>query len=104
LSGLFSFLFKQKQNKGEYKKENLVPADIVGIERLITILQAFPPEETTRKRFITEMIGWSGRHGEIEMGDPELHHAVGTIYAEGLKPRSIATSLSFLSFLRSWYQ
>ncbi|EER29025.1 hypothetical protein D8B26_000769 [Coccidioides posadasii str. Silveira] len=51
-------------------------------QRLIDILQEFPPEEPTRKRYINEMIAWSAKFGYIETGDPEMHHAVGSIYAE----------------------
>lgn len=54
------------------------------IERLIELLREFPSEEPTRKRYIQEMIGWSGKYGPLERGDPELHHAVGSVYAEGL--------------------
>ena len=53
------------------------------IERLIELLREFPSEEPTRKRFIHEMIGWSGRFGPVERGDAELHHAAGSVYAEG---------------------
>ncbi|RJE16484.1 DUF410 domain protein, partial [Aspergillus sclerotialis] len=51
--------------------------------RLVELLREFPPEEPTRKRFIQEMIGWSGRFGPLERGDPDLHHAAGSVYAEG---------------------
>lgn len=50
---------------------------------MIELLREFPSEEPTRKRFIQEIIGWSGRFGPVERGDPELHHASGTVYAEG---------------------
>jgi hypothetical protein len=53
------------------------------LERLIELLREFPSEEPTRKRFIQEMIGWSGRFGPVERGDAELHHAAGSVYAEG---------------------
>lgn len=53
-------------------------------KRLLEILQAFPKEEPTRKRFITEAVGWSGRFGEIERGDPDIHHEAGKLYAEGM--------------------
>ena len=49
--------------------------------KLLEILYAFPKDEPTRKRFIQEMIGWSGRSSDIERGDPELHHAAGSVYA-----------------------
>ncbi|KAF9892178.1 hypothetical protein FE257_002584 [Aspergillus nanangensis] len=51
-------------------------------KRLIELLHEFPPAEPTRRRFIQEMIGWSGRCGPLERGDPDLHHAAGTVYAE----------------------
>lgn len=53
-------------------------------ERLIEILREFPPEEPSRKRYITEMINWSSKFGPLERGDPELHHAAGSVYAEGI--------------------
>lgn len=57
--------------------------------RLVDILRAFPSGEPTRKRFIQEMIAWSGRFGGLERGDPELQHAAGAIYAEGIvQPQS----------------
>jgi hypothetical protein len=28
-------------------------------------------------------MGWSGKFGPLERGDPELHHAAGSVYAEG---------------------
>ncbi|RJE21296.1 DUF410 domain protein [Aspergillus sclerotialis] len=55
-------------------------------KRLIEILREFPAEEPTRKRFIQEMISWSGRFGPIERGDPELHHVAGSVYAEDNEP------------------
>ncbi|BCS17943.1 protein GET4 [Aspergillus puulaauensis] len=55
-------------------------------KRLIELLREFPSEEPTRKRFIQEIIGWSGRFGPVERGDPELHHASGTVYAEDQEP------------------
>lgn len=54
----------------------------VNKNRLIEILRAFPSGEPTRKRFVQEMIGWSGKFGELERGDPDLHHAAGSLYAE----------------------
>ncbi|EEP78287.1 conserved hypothetical protein [Uncinocarpus reesii 1704] len=51
-------------------------------QRLIEILREFPAEEPTRKRYVSEMISWSSKYGDIETGDPEIHHAIGSIYAE----------------------
>ncbi|KAL8756851.1 MAG: hypothetical protein Q9199_002662 [Rusavskia elegans] len=61
----------------------------VGVEeksKLLTILRAFPRREPTKKRFVTEMINWSGRVGEHPLGDPELHHVAGSIFAEECEP------------------
>ncbi|KAJ5570327.1 uncharacterized protein N7459_009757 [Penicillium hispanicum] len=55
-------------------------------KRLIELLHEFPSDEPTRKRYIQEMIGWSGRFGPLERGDPDLHHAVGSVYAEDNEP------------------
>lgn len=52
-------------------------------ERLIELLRDFPSDEPTRKRYIQEMIGWSAKFGPLERGDADLHHAVGSVYAEG---------------------
>lgn len=51
--------------------------------RVLEVFHAFPREEPTRKRFVSEMVGWSGRYGELERGDSEIHHEVGRVYAEG---------------------
>ncbi|KAL8947453.1 MAG: hypothetical protein Q9222_006268 [Ikaeria aurantiellina] len=51
--------------------------------KLLTILRAFPAREPTKKRFVTEMINWSSNAGEYPLGDPELHHVAGSIFAEG---------------------
>ncbi|KAI5291804.1 hypothetical protein KEM54_006715 [Ascosphaera aggregata] len=54
--------------------------------RLIQLLESFPPEEPTRKRYISEMIGWSAKLGDIETGDPDLHHVVGAIFVKENEP------------------
>ncbi|ERF73080.1 hypothetical protein EPUS_06541 [Endocarpon pusillum Z07020] len=73
---LSMMLLNDVYNKGERE------CDQENKERLVGILRAFPREEPTRKRFIQEMIGWSGKFGELERGDPELHYAAGAVYAE----------------------
>ncbi|KAJ6024526.1 hypothetical protein N7540_005323 [Penicillium herquei] len=55
-------------------------------KRLIELLREFPSEEPTRKRYIQEIIGWSTRNGPLERGDPDLHHAAGSVYAENNEP------------------
>ncbi|KAK3358964.1 hypothetical protein B0T25DRAFT_81482 [Lasiosphaeria hispida] len=50
--------------------------------KVLTCLRLFDSEEPTRKKFIKEMIDWSKRYGEYPAGDPELHHVVGSLYAE----------------------
>ncbi|OXV10600.1 hypothetical protein Egran_01639 [Elaphomyces granulatus] len=54
--------------------------------RLIELLREFPSEEVSRKRFINEIITWSARFGTLERGDPDLHHAAGSVYAEENEP------------------
>ena len=51
--------------------------------KLLTLLRAFPPSEPTKKRFVSEMVAWSGKAGEYPNGDPELHHVAGSLFAEG---------------------
>ncbi|KAI5309974.1 hypothetical protein KEM55_002015, partial [Ascosphaera atra] len=55
-------------------------------QRLIDILNEFPAEEPSRKRYITELIGWSSKFGDYELGDPDLHHAAGAIFAKENDP------------------
>ncbi|KOS41687.1 hypothetical protein ACN38_g7410 [Penicillium nordicum] len=55
-------------------------------KRLIELLREFPSDEPTRKRFIQEMTGWSAKFGPLERGDPDLHHAIGSVYAEDNEP------------------
>ena len=54
--------------------------------KLLALLRAFPPNEPTKKRFVSDMVAWSGKVGEYPNGDPELHHVAGTLYAEGIQP------------------
>lgn len=73
---LSMMLLNEAYNKGEWE------CNEANKQRLIDILRAFPPGEPTRKRFLQEMISWSGKFGELERGDPDLHHAAGSLYAE----------------------
>lgn len=54
--------------------------------KLLTLLRAFPPNEPTKKRFVSEMVAWSGKAGDYPNGDPELHHVAGTLFAEEGEP------------------
>ena len=69
-------LLNDVYTKGEYEVSE------ASKNRLIEVLRAFPRGEPTRKRFVQEMIGWSARFGDLERGDPDLHHAAGALYAE----------------------
>ncbi|KAI1617614.1 hypothetical protein EDD36DRAFT_7337 [Exophiala viscosa] len=51
-------------------------------KRLLEILRAFPPEEPTRKRFVSETVAWSGKFGDVERGDAVIHAEVGKMFAE----------------------
>jgi golgi to ER traffic protein 4 len=70
-------LLNDVYNKGEWDCNETNKA------KLLEILHAYPKEEPTRKRFVQEMITWSSKFGELERGDPELHHAAGALFAEG---------------------
>ena len=54
------------------------------------MLRAFPPDEPTKKKYVTEMIQWSARTGDYPNGDPELHHAAGSLYAQGSSQPSVS--------------
>lgn len=60
------------------------------------MLRAFSPGEPTKKKFVGEMIAWSSKYGEYPQGDPELHHAAGTSFAEGMKIIIIKWSFAVL--------
>jgi len=77
---LAMMLLNDVYTKGEW------PCDEKNKAKLLDILLAFPRDEPTRKRFIQEMIGWSSRFGDVERGDPDLHHAAGKLFAEGWLP------------------
>ncbi|TAQ85054.1 hypothetical protein B7494_g6611 [Chlorociboria aeruginascens] len=64
-----------------YKQAELKP-DSSNKGKLLTLLRLFDSEEPTRKKFINEMIIWSGKCGEYPAGEPELHHVAGSLYAE----------------------
>ncbi|KAF3483614.1 DUF410 domain-containing protein [Arthroderma uncinatum] len=81
-------------NKAEWE----VADDETGKERkqrLIELLQEFPPEEPTRKRYINEIISWSSKFGDLERGDPELHHAIGSIHAQENEPYDAERHFAF---------
>ncbi|KAM0793830.1 DUF410 domain protein [Usnea florida] len=54
--------------------------------KLLGLLRAFPPNEPTKKRFVSDMVAWSGKAGDYPNGDPELHHVAGTLFAEEGEP------------------
>lgn len=64
-----------------YKQAELKP-DSAAKGRILTCLRLFGAEEPTRKKFISEAMGWSAKFGDYPAGEPELHHVAGTIYAE----------------------
>ncbi|KOS18686.1 Golgi to ER traffic protein 4 [Escovopsis weberi] len=64
-----------------YKQAEMRP-DPATRGRLLTCLRLFDAQEPTRKKFISEMMGWSAKFGEYPAGDPELHHVAGSLYAE----------------------
>lgn len=80
-----SFLGSSKIMAWSVKVKNTRLTGIFALtDRLIQLLEAFPPEEPTRKRYISEIIHWSSKFGDIETGDPGLHHAIGALFAKGM--------------------
>ncbi|KAG5946424.1 hypothetical protein E4U22_001930 [Claviceps purpurea] len=64
-----------------YKQAELKP-EAAAKGRILTCLRLFDAEEPTRKKFISEAVGWSAKFGDFPAGDPELHHVAGSLYAE----------------------
>ncbi|KAI9782790.1 MAG: hypothetical protein M1816_001700 [Peltula sp. TS41687] len=54
--------------------------------KLLSLLRLFALDEPSRKRFGEEMISWSAKLGEYPAGDPELHEAIGIMFAQEHEP------------------
>ncbi|KIH87950.1 hypothetical protein SPBR_05127 [Sporothrix brasiliensis 5110] len=68
-----------------YQQAELTP-DAISRGRVLTCLRLFDSGEPTRKKYITEAIAWSAKFGEYPAGDPELHHVIGSLYADEHEP------------------
>ncbi|KAL1897424.1 hypothetical protein Sste5346_004161 [Sporothrix stenoceras] len=68
-----------------YKQAEL-KVDATSRGRVLTLLRLFDAEEPTRKKYITEAVGWTSKYGEYPAGDPELHHVIGSLYADEHEP------------------
>ncbi|KAK3325421.1 hypothetical protein B0H66DRAFT_548272 [Apodospora peruviana] len=66
---------------GVYKQAEMKP-DAAAKGKLLSLLRLFATTEPTRKKFIKEIFEWSRKFGEYPAGDPELHHVVGSLFAE----------------------
>ncbi|EME82247.1 uncharacterized protein MYCFIDRAFT_197421 [Pseudocercospora fijiensis CIRAD86] len=64
-----------------YQKSEVKP-DTANKARLLSLLRAFPLNEPGKKKFVAGIVEWSSKNGEFPAGDPELHHVIGTLYAE----------------------
>lgn len=64
-----------------YQKADF-PQNIENKARLLALLRAFPPNEPAKKKFVAGIVEWSAKSGEFPTGDPELHHVIGTLFAE----------------------
>jgi len=64
-----------------YQKGEMKP-DVANKARILSLLRAFPPNEPAKKRFVGGIVEWSSQNGEFPAGDPELHHVIGSLYAE----------------------
>ncbi|KAK4501212.1 hypothetical protein PRZ48_007019 [Zasmidium cellare] len=68
-----------------YQKAEM-KADVGNKARILGLLRSFPPNEPSKKKFVTGIVEWSSKHSEFPAGDPELHHVIGTLYAEEGEP------------------
>ncbi|KAG4304001.1 hypothetical protein PORY_002524 [Pneumocystis oryctolagi] len=79
--------------------------DRVSKVRVIDLLRLFDSGEPLRKRLIHDSLTWSGKYGDIAVGDSELHHEVGKILAhegnlfEAEKHLVLGTRESFEPFM-----
>jgi len=64
-----------------YQKAELKP-DVANKARVLGLLRVFPPNEPAKKKFVGGIVEWSSKNGEFPAGDPELHHVIGTLFAE----------------------
>jgi len=64
-----------------YHKAALKP-DAVTKAQIVSLLRAFPPNEPGRKKFVAGVVEWSSKTGEYPAGDPELHHVIGSLFAD----------------------
>ncbi|KAK5134923.1 hypothetical protein LTR08_006013 [Meristemomyces frigidus] len=64
-----------------YNKAELKP-DVPNKARILGLLRAFPPNEPAKKKFVGGVVEWSTKFGEYPAGDPELHHVIGSLFAE----------------------
>jgi hypothetical protein len=49
--------------------------------RIIQDAIEYPPEN------LTYIFSWSAKEGDVPSGDPELHHSIGVILANGKHPQ-----------------
>lgn len=64
-----------------YQKASL-PADVTSKARILNLLKAFPVNEPGKKKFVGSIVEWSSKTSDFPAGDPELHHVIGTLFAE----------------------
>jgi golgi to ER traffic protein 4 len=64
-----------------YQKAEFKP-DTANKARLLSLLRSFPPNEPAKKKFVGGIVEWSSKFSEFPAGDPELHHVIGTLFAE----------------------
>lgn len=57
-------------------------SDMGNKARLVSLLRAFPPSEPGKKKFVAGIVEWSSKQSEFPAGDPELHHVIGSLFAE----------------------
>lgn len=56
--------------------------DIAAKARILDLLRLYGPEESIKKRFIKKVLAWSSKWGNTVVGDSDLHHSIGMIWAQ----------------------
>lgn len=64
-----------------YQKAEMKP-DTANKAQILGLLRSFPRNEPAKKKFVGGIVEWSTKYGEFPAGDPELHHVIGTLFAE----------------------
>ena|SRR5579859_3881730 len=71
--------------------------EVLMVARIVQLLGMISAEEPNRQRIIHDAVEydlyadygnsrWSAKEGDVQYGDPELHHSIGVLLAAGTNP------------------